>query len=161
MMSAPFWPIMASAFDLHLPMAETIPSFVGWSQLAAQLWNEPVTNCLTWAFSAWSSVGWLRTCMNSLFALSKHFSSSSLTSVGVNLSFGTSGALYCPATSEGPRGGYNRTLRSTDQRRWTLVTIVEPQDLDVRGCRKRFSLFVERLQSGPTNGQLIWRSQVF
>src|SRR2546427_10236071 len=106
MMSAPFWPIMASALDLHWPMAETIPSFVGWSKLAPQLWNEPVTNCLTWAFSAWSSVGWFRTCMNSLFALSKHLNSSSLTRVGVTLSFGTSGALYWPATNEGQRGGY-------------------------------------------------------
>src|SRR5712692_7850740 len=148
MMSAPFWPIMASAFDLHLPMAETIPSFVGWSQLAAQLWNEPVTNCLTWAFSAWSSVGWLRTCMNSLFALSKHFSSSSLTSVGVTLSFGTSGALYCPATREGPRGGYNRTLRLTDQRRWTLVTIEAPQDWTCEGAENDFRSLSSGLSPG-------------
>ena len=58
------------------------PCLVGVVETDAAVLEDPVTNCWTCARICASVAGWWRTSMNSLLALSKHFSSSSLTSTG-------------------------------------------------------------------------------
>src|SRR5436309_5055278 len=94
MMSAPWSPIMPSAFPLHLLMAVRIPSFVGVSNGRPHSWKTPVTNSRTCTRSCSSVTGCPRRSKNCWFALSKHRRSSSRTNEGVRSASETLGAVY-------------------------------------------------------------------
>src|SRR2546425_2647828 len=94
MMSAPWSPIMPSAFPLHLLMAVRIPSFVGVSNGRPHSWKTPVTNSRTCTRSCSSVTGCPRRSKNCWFALSKHRRSSSRTNEGVRSTSETLGAVY-------------------------------------------------------------------